>query len=70
MLDLELGWEWTLVRHLFLRAAVGGGSRWARRRTSLPSSRARAPRLTAAFAKACETYLDDTYRSYVFTPVV
>lgn len=70
MLDVELGWEWTLVKHLFLRAALGGAFTVGSSTSITPDFTPRAPRLTEAFAKAGETYLNDTYRSYVFTPVV
>lgn len=70
MLDVELGWEWVLFRHLFVRAAVGGAFTLGSSTTITPDFQPRAPRAIAIFTRAGESYLDDTYRSYVFTPVV
>ncbi len=69
MLDVELGWEWTLFQHLFVRSALGGAFTLGSSTTITPQFTPRAPRLQEAFAKVGETYLNDTYRSYVFTPV-
>jgi hypothetical protein len=70
MLDVELGWEWEIVKHFFVRAALGGAFTVGSSTTIEPDFQPKAPRLTAAFASAGETYLDTTYTTYVFTPVV
>lgn len=69
MLDIELGWEWEIVRHLFARVALGGAFTVGSSTTITPDFQPRAPRLTTAFASYGEAYLDDVYTSYVFTPV-
>ena len=69
MLDVELGWEWTLFKHLFVRTALGGAFTLGSSTTITPQFTPRAPRISEAFAKIGEAYLNDTYRSYVFTPV-
>ena len=69
MLDVELGWEWEIVRHLFARVALGGAFTVGSSTTITPDFQPRAPRLTTAFASYGEAYLDDVYTSYVFTPV-
>lgn len=70
MLDLEVGWEWVVMKHLFLRAAVGGAFTVGSSTTIAPDFQPRSARATEAFTKVGEAYLDDTYRTYVFTPVV
>lgn len=70
MLDVELGWEWVVVKHLFLRAALGGAFTVGSSTTIEADFQPRAQRANEAFAKVGEAYLNDTYRTYVFTPVV
>ena len=70
MLDVELGWEWEIVKHFFVRAALGGAFTVGSSTTIEPDFQPKAPRLTAAFATVGERYLDTTYTTYVFTPVV
>lgn len=70
MLDVELGWEWTVARRLRLRAAIGGAFTVASSTSIDPEYEPSAPRLTEQFTAASEDYLDDIYTTYVHTPVV
>jgi hypothetical protein len=74
MLIVEIGWEWSLWRdRLSLRAAIGGaftvGASTAIDPVFATSGPAEA-RLVQAFTGFGEGYLDDTYTSYVHTPVI
>lgn len=70
MVDVELGWEWVLLEHLFVRAAAGGAFTLAASSSVTPDYTPRAPRVTEAFGASSAAYLDETYTTYVFTPVV
>lgn len=70
LLDLELGWEWTVVRRLRLRAALGGAFTLASSTAIEPEYQPAVPRLTEQFTTASEQYLDDIFTTYVHTPVV
>lgn len=70
MLDAELGWEWVLFEHLFVRAAAGGAFTVAASSSVTPDYTPRAPRVTEAFGVSSAAYLDETYTTYVFTPVI
>lgn len=70
MLDVELGWEWRIVEHLFIRCAIGGAFTLGASTSVTPDYTPRAPRATESFTSASAAYLDETYTNYVFTPVV
>ncbi len=70
MLDVELGWEWVVFEHLFVRAAAGGAFTVAASSSVTPDYAPRAPRVTEAFGASSAAYLDETYTTYVFTPVL
>lgn len=70
MLDLEFGWCWPLWRRLQLRTAVGGAFTVRASTRITPDYTPKTPQLTAAFTEYGESYLDDIFTSYVFTPVV
>jgi hypothetical protein len=71
MIDVELGWEWTLLRdRLVLSTALGFAGTLASQTTIRPEYTPRAPQAVAAFANYGATYLDGLMTSYVFTPVI
>ena len=69
MVDIELGWCWTLFRGLTLRAAVGAALTVGAD-TSVEPLAYQGSRLVKQFSAFSETYLDDIYTSYVFTPTL
>lgn len=69
MADVEIGYAWTLG-HLHLRASLGGAFTFASSTTITPKFTPRAPNLMREFTSYGEAYLDDTFTSYVFTPVL
>ncbi len=69
MLDVEVGWEWVLMDRLKLRCALGGAFTVAASTTMTPEFQPLYPAAAASFEAAGEDYLNDTYTSYVFTPV-
>lgn len=70
MIDLELGWELHPIDHLIVRPSVGGAFTVGASTTIEPQFDARARRLVEGFARYGEDFLDDTYTSYVFSPVL
>lgn len=70
MLDVEIGWDLPLAEGFELRAALGGAFTVASHTTIEPRFTPRAERLVDEFTTYGEQYLDDTFTSYVFTPVV
>lgn len=69
MADVEIGWEWTVVDHLHLRAAVGGAFTFAAA-THIQNDAGLSGKAIESFEEGAASYLDSLYRSYVFTPVV
>jgi hypothetical protein len=74
MVDAEAGWEWLVWRdRLYLRAALGFAGTVAAHATVGPAT---APRTAAGrkalaeFGAEAAAYLEDTFTSYVFTPIV
>lgn len=71
MVDVELGWEWTFFGdRLVIHTALGFAGTFAASTRITPDYTPRAPQAVASFTAAGERYLDDLYRSYVFTPVL
>lgn len=70
MLDLEVGWDFPIADRLELRVAAGGAFTVASQTTIEPRFSPRAARLVNEFTDYGEQYLDDTFTSYVFTPVL
>lgn len=69
MADVEVGYEW-IFGHVHLRASLGGAFTFASSTTITPKFTPRAPNLMREFTSYGESYLDDTFTSYVFTPVL
>jgi len=69
MVDVELGWELALHERLRLRTAIGGAFTVASSTRIEPTYTPRSPRAVSELARAGEAYLDDTYTSYVMSPV-
>ncbi|MBM4355609.1 MAG: hypothetical protein FJ109_17770 [Deltaproteobacteria bacterium] len=73
LLDFELGWRWFPGEHWMVRAALGGaftvGSSTSVDARFHPLS-PKAKEGVAAIEREGEAYLDDTYTTYVHTPVV
>jgi len=71
---VEIGWQWSLWHdRISLRAAVGGAFTVAASTTITPqfsTTSALEGRLVEAFTTFGEDYLDDTYTTYVHTPVI
>jgi hypothetical protein len=71
-LDVSAGWEWTIRRHVLLRADVGGAFTLAS--TTVIEPDFDVPRVAERFVdeltQAGEDYLDDTFTSYVHTPTL
>lgn len=70
MLDVEIGYDWKVAERFELRAALGGAFTIAAKTRITPGYTPRTPKLVDQFAAYGETYLDDTYTSYVFSPVL
>ncbi len=70
MIDAEIGWEWRLPHGLMLRTALGFAGTLAASTSVSPNYTPRDPRVVSMFTTAAASYLDDTYTSYVFAPVV
>lgn len=70
MVDAEVGWDFAVWERLSVRLAIGGAFTVASSTTIEPTYSPRAPRLVQEFTAEGEKYLDDTFTSYVFTPVV
>lgn len=70
LLDIELGWQWPVWRGLTFRVALGAALTVWSNTTVTPRFQPRLPGLQEQFTSAAEQYLDNTYRSYVFTPTV
>jgi hypothetical protein len=73
MVDFELGWMWLVGEHWTVRAALGGAftvgsSTWVEARFQPAGKKARDG--VAALEQEGEDYLNDTYTTYVHTPVV
>lgn len=72
MVDAEIGWTDRVWEGLTVRAALGFAGTVAASATVSPD-RAPGPlaaKASARLASAAETYLEDTFTSYVFTPVI
>lgn len=69
MADVEIGWEWTIVKYLHVRAAAGGAFTFAAQ-TVVKNDSDLSGRAMESFEEGSASYLDSLYRSYVFTPVV
>lgn len=70
MLDVEIGYLFPVSEHFVLRTALGGAFTLASSTTITSRYTPAAPRLVEEFTSYAETYLDDTFTSYVFTPTV
>lgn len=70
LLDIELGWQWPVWRGLTFRVALGAALTVWSNTTVTPRFQPRLPGLQEQFTSAAAQYLDNTYRSYVFTPTV
>lgn len=71
MLDVEVGYDFAVAPHLQLRVALGGAFTVASSTSIEPKfATAGSGRGLEAFIASGEQYLDDTYTSYVFTPVL
>jgi hypothetical protein len=70
MLDVEIGWDWVFWEHLHVRTSIGGAFTLASSTSITPNYSPKLPRLTDDFTQYGVNYLNDTYTSYVFTPVV
>ena len=68
-LDVEVGYDIPIARHFELRAAVGGAFTLGSSTTLTPDFTPRTPKAIDAFVAEGESYLNTTFRSYVFTPV-
>ncbi len=70
MVDVELGWQWIVSKGLTFRLAFGAAlTVWSQTKIEAQFT----PRLPGAqeqFTAAGEAYLNDTFRSYVFTPTI
>lgn len=69
MIDAELGWQWLLWRGLSLRAALGFSGTLGSSTAIASKDGASAGPFEDSFMRSGESYLNDTYKSYVFTPV-
>ncbi len=69
MANVELGWEWTWLEHFHVRAAVGGAFTFAAN-TAIHNDANLNGKAMKSFEVNSAAYLDDLYRTYVFTPVV
>jgi hypothetical protein len=70
MVDIELGWQWLVWRGITFRVAIGCALTAWSSTTVTPKSPSRFGAAQDRFAYAAAQYLDDTYRSYVFTPTI
>jgi hypothetical protein len=70
MLDVEIGYDIPIASPFELRAALGGAFTLGSSTTLTPDFTPRSPRAVDAFVSAGESYLNTTFRSYVFTPVL
>ena len=73
MIDAEVGWEFVLAERLTLRAAVGGAFTLAASTDISPRFNVRLPAAKAAideFTSQSAAVLNDTYTTFVHTPVV
>jgi hypothetical protein len=72
ILDIELGWEWILWKHLTLRAGLGFAATIASKTSVQPqfSPRPISANAIKQFSDQSAEYLDTLYKTYVFTPVI
>ncbi len=70
MIDAELGWRWSLLNnHMTIRISLGFAGTLGSNTTAQPD----APfgfTNPDIYGRAIARYLDETYRSYIFTPTV
>ena len=73
MIDVSAGWEWVIRDHLFVRADLGGAFTLAAQSHITPDWEITHPRVQTAVDEITaegESYLNDTFTTYVHTPTV
>ncbi len=70
MIDVEVGWELLFWDHFVVRFALGFAGTVGAHTETEPNYDSLIPRVADEFGAAAGAYLDEVYRSYVFSPVL
>jgi hypothetical protein len=64
MVDVEIGWQFLIAQHWYLRAALGGAFAFAESSSLTPEFQPVSPEALAAFTRYAESSLDETIAKF------